>query len=387
MTSIPDLVETFGAENILELNRFGNSTLTRGAFGHISLALRSNQKYELVAIKQIQVALNRNNLQADALYEIKTLRALQSTDKNEQHPNIVKLLAVYAKDPSSLSLAFEYCPVDLSISLEWRRRRRKHPRLLHMDIIRTVARDVLNALSYCHAKGIVHRDIKPGNLLVSKDGYVRLCDFGLARSFADGTDSKGLCTLFYRAPESLLGDTQNCRPTLDMFAAGLIVAELCLGRTLWEGTNEMEQLGFIFRSLGTPHEHHWPGGLQLVETYHYGRLPFAPMSSQPWRFLVPRVMESSDLEDFLASIVALDPNKRISAKHAMEHKWLFNEAVVERTSLLCELVPDELDAPFFLSSPNEASSLSAEVPIRQVLGVAKRRRAFLSQFDRWGEQS
>ncbi|GAX23702.1 hypothetical protein FisN_12Hh279 [Fistulifera solaris] len=383
MTRIHDLVEPFGGKNILELHRFGNATLTRGAFGHISLALRSDdQKYELVAIKQIQGTLN--NLQTDAFYEIKTLCALQSTDKNEPHPNIVKLLAVYAKDSSSWSLAFEYCPVDLSLSLEWRRRRRKHPRLLHINIIRLIARDIWNALSFCHAKGIVHRDIKPGNLLVSKDGYVRLCDFGLARSCAG--DSKGLCTLFYRAPESLLGDTQNCRPALDLFAAGLIVAELCLGRTLWEGTNEMEQLGFIFRSLGTPHECHWPGALQLVETFHYGTLPFAPTSPQLWRTMVPRVMESSDLEDFLALTVALDPDKRISAKRAMEHPWLCHEAVVNRTSLLCELVPDELDAPIFLSSPDEATSELGEVPVRQVLGLAKSRRAFLSQFDTWSDK-
>lgn len=387
-TNTHGLLESFGAENILELNRFGISTLTHGAFGHISLALlhRSNCKSELVAIKSIQGAVSPDNkLQLDVFHEVSALRELQTN--NRHHPNIVKLLALYAKDKTSISLAFEYCPVDLSLALQWRRRRRKPPRLLAVEIIRTIAQDLFEALCFCHGKGIVHCDIKPGNILVSNDGFIRLCDFGLARPMAERAegDSRGVCTLFYRSPESLLGDTQNRRPALDIFAAGLVVAELCLGRTLWEGTNEMDQLGFIFRSLGTPGEKHWPNALQLVEKYHYGRLPFAKTIPLCWSVLMPRVTESSFMEEFFVSTIALDPDKRISAKDALKQKWLSSEAIAERACLLCELVPNELDIPFFVSSNEAVSSIKSEVAIRQILGLANRRRTFLSRFETWGE--
>lgn len=391
MASSHGLFESFGAENILELNQFGNSTFTRGAFGHISLALLcTNGKSELVAIKTIQGAVSRENkLQSDVYHEINALQALQRKNNNEQHPNIVKLLALYAKDTTSISIAFEYCPIDLSLALQWRRCRSKHPRLLSMDVIRTIAKDIWKGLAFCHDKGFVHCDIKPGNLLVSSDGYIRLCDFGLARPFSDSTEGKGMCTLFYRAPESLMGDTQNRSPALDIFAAGLVVAELCQGRTLWEGTNEIDQLGLIFRSLGSPSEHQWPHALQLVEKYHYGRLPFAETTPQSWSAFVPRVTESPDMEEFMESTVALDPNKRISAKDALNHLWLSNGAVAERACLLCELVPDELDTPFFLSSNNNdaVSSVKNEIPIRQILGVANCRRGFLSRFETWGKHT
>lgn len=386
MPNTDNLFDSFGAEHIQELNRCGNPILARGAFGDISLALLLRPKLEVVAIKTIQGAVTSDNkLHVDVFHEITAVRQL----KNDHHPNIVRLLALYAKDDTSVSLAFEYCPVDLHLVLQWRRRRRKHPRLLAFDMIRTIAKDIFQALSFCHEKGFVHGDVKPGNLLVSSDGYIRLCDFGLAQPIADGAVSanqespKGLCTLFYRAPESLLGDFHNRNPAVDIYAAGLVLAELCLGRTLWEGINEIDQLGLIFRFLGSPSENHWPRALQLVEKQQYGRLPFASSSPQPWSSFVPRVTESPHLEDLLKLTVALDPNNRIPAKDVIQHVWFCDEAFAKRAAVLYELVPDELDAPFFLSSNDTLPLMENEVPIRQILGLATCRKVFLSQFETW----
>jgi serine/threonine protein kinase len=133
---------------------------------------------------------------------------------------------------TSLSLAFSYAPVDLYLSSEWRRR--SFLPLLPFDVVKTIARDIFAALAHCH-----HRDVKPGNLLVTSAGVIQLCDFGLAKPFlakqptnndnndnsqppitAGESGTKGLCTLYYRPPEVLLGGPAT-DPAIDMCSAGM----------------------------------------------------------------------------------------------------------------------------------------------------------------------
>jgi len=240
-----------------------NPVLARGAFGELSVAIAtctSIRLWKLAAVKTIaqfstggQLLSGRGGwdscssetsstkLSREAYYEIRALQVLQT------HPNIVELLDVYPSKESSMggkaiSLAFPYCPVDLYVTQEWRRR--SFLSVLSFSILRGIAHDIFSALQHCHANGILHCDIKPGNLLVSSGGYIQLCDFGLARPYStdqkmenieNQEDAKGLCTLYYRPPELLLGGVAET-PAVDTYSAGLVLAELVTGVPLFRGT-------------------------------------------------------------------------------------------------------------------------------------------------------
>lgn len=236
-----------------------NPMIARGAFGEISVAIWTGKdRWRFVAIKTIiqsttsnaslwssslssslaQPAASNAKLSREVFHEICALQLLNP------HPNIVDLLAVYpthggsAMSGSSLSLAFQYCPIDLYTTLEWRRRSLMP--LLPFHVIKGVAFDIFSALNHCHSKGVLHLDVKAGNLLVSSRGIVQLCDFGLAKPYLQngksnvGEESRGLCTLFYRPPELLLGGPADS-PAIDNYSAGVVLSELLTGFPLFRG--------------------------------------------------------------------------------------------------------------------------------------------------------
>lgn len=86
---------------------------------------------------------------------------------------------------------------------------------------------LLNALHYCHTHRIVHRDLKPHNLLLNRDGHIKLADFGLARAFKLPIKAltHEVVTLWYRAPEILLG-SKVYTMSVDVWSLGCIFAEL-----------------------------------------------------------------------------------------------------------------------------------------------------------------
>ena len=120
----------------------------------------------------------------------------------------------------------------------------------------------------------MHRDLKPENILIRKDKVLKLCDFGLARTFSlpIGTLTHEVMTLWYRAPEILLNQ-EKYSPVVDIWSAGHVVITMIQGDSLWKGENEIDMIFRIFRwvslspmitsTLGTPTEEIWPGVTQL----------------------------------------------------------------------------------------------------------------------------
>ena len=106
---------------------------------------------------------------------------------------------------------------------------------------------------FCHQLKVLHRDIKPQNLLVSKEGVLKIADFGLARS--SGIPVKNytheVVTLWYRAPDVLLGST-SYSTSIDIWSIGCIFAELVMMKPIFAGKNNEQQLNAIFKVLGTP---------------------------------------------------------------------------------------------------------------------------------------
>ena len=116
---------------------------------------------------------------------------------------------------------------------------------------------ILNGVDFLHSHRIVHRDLKPQNLLVTREGNIKLTDFGLARIYDFYTLlTSVVVTLWYRSPEVLLG--LPYATAVDLWACGCIIAELYLRRPLFEGRYETDQLDKIFAVIGTPSEQKWP---------------------------------------------------------------------------------------------------------------------------------
>lgn len=123
----------------------------------------------------------------------------------------------------------------------------------------------LQTVAFVHRQGYMHRDIKPENFLIIGENELKLADFGLAKSVKENKDNtEYVSTRWYRAPELALS-SKSYNQAVDVFALGCIMAELFLGRPIFPGRTENDQLTVIFSVLGTPTEHEWPEGFRLMQ--------------------------------------------------------------------------------------------------------------------------
>lgn len=136
-----------------------------------------------------------------------------------------------------LYLVFEFVDRDLKKYME------AQPGTLSRGVVKSFLFQIFHGLAFCHARGIMHRDLKPQNLLVSKEGRLKIADFGLARAFVPPIRplTHEVVTLWYRPPEILLG-SQTYAPPVDVWACGAIFVELLCKRAMFQGDSEVDQL-------------------------------------------------------------------------------------------------------------------------------------------------
>ncbi len=320
-------------------SQFGNCQIARGAFGAIALAIhKSKDTYKYVAVKSIRSALcpNRESLTIPVFTELASLRTLS---EGCGHENVIKLLSVEAGEGSEVALVFPYCPIDLHEILQSQRFRncRASSSILGDSTIRSIMGDILNGLQYCHSKGIIHCDIKPGNVLFNMSlCKFQLADFGLAQLVTHSVPAVGLCTLPYRPPELLFG-CQHYESSIDIWGAGLILAETLTGRPLFYGMSVLDQLGKIMDVLGTPNSDNWP---EINKLPDYGKVSFDERVGVGLHMVLKRVVVDQVLEKFVKSMVALNPSKRASAKECLDNEWMQGE-FCSNQYLRKVLVPDD----------------------------------------------
>jgi len=281
--------------------------LGEGTYGKVYKAqdIRTN---EIVALKKTLLVNEDEGVPATTLREVSILRALSDC------PYIVKLSDVLHTASRNgkpvLYLVFEYLEHDLKhymISKKGRGVGLDKKQALHF------AYQILLGIEHCHSHGVMHRDLKPQNLLVSKDNIIKLADFGLGRSFSIpiGKYTHEVVTLWYRAPEILLGSKCYSTP-IDIWSIGCILAEMITGRPLFCGESEIEQLLAIFRIMGTPSNETWPQ-VENLRDWH----DFPQWKPTDLYKIIPQL--GKDGCDLLTAMLQLDPAKRITASDALQH--------------------------------------------------------------------
>jgi len=284
-----------------EINVIGN-----GAYGTVYKA-RDTLSDKIVAIKKVKLALTEDGVPMSVLREISLLKQLGKSN----HPNIVRLLDICHGQRMDremvLYLVFEHVDQDLNLYIE-----KCPPPGLAPERIKDIMWQILSGVDFLHSHRIVHRDLKPQNILVSREGQVKLADFGLARIYDfSSLLTTVVVTLWYRSPEILLGTTYAT--PVDIWSCGCILAELVLRKPLFPGQYEIDQLGKIFGILGTPSEAEWPKDSSVV------REAFSPRNCRGLESLFPDI-EPQAL-DLLKKMMVFSSDQRISASKALLHPY------------------------------------------------------------------
>lgn len=218
---------------------------------------------------------------------------------------------------NELTLVFEFLEQDLKKLLDM------CDRGLDGATVKTFLYQLLRGVAFCHQNRVLHRDLKPQNLLISRSGELKLADFGLARAFGIPVRSytHEVVTLWYRAPDVLMGSRKYSTP-VDIWSCGCIMAEMINGKPLFPGSTESDQLQKIFKTLGTPTETSWPAAKELPDW----KSDFVRYEGDSWKKLGQKLDEKNNsLDDYgldlLSKFLQYDPNNRISARHAMDHQY------------------------------------------------------------------
>lgn len=277
--------------------------LGEGTYGVVYKA-RDKVTKELYAFKKIRLESDDEGIPSTAIREIALLKELQ-------HPNIVRIQDVIHTN-KKLILVFEYVDQDLKKFFSSR-----EGKPLDGILVKSLLYQLIRGIAHCHQMKVLHRDLKPQNLLVSKEGVLKLADFGLARAFGIPVKNytNEVVTLWYRAPDILLG-SKNYSTSIDIWSIGCIFVEMINLKPLFPGNSEQDQLKKIFKVMGTPTVEKWPTVTELSEwkPENFEKYPGIPLSS-----LVPK-LEPEGL-DLLDKLLRCNPSERITAKKALEHPY------------------------------------------------------------------
>lgn len=206
-----------------------------GTYGVVMKA-RHRETGQVVAIKKFKDSDDDENVRKTSLREVRVLKQLR-------HDNVITLLEVFRKK-GKLHLVFEYVEKTILEVLE------RKPNGLDEGEVRRYTYQLLRAVDYCHSHNVIHRDVKPENILISKNGALKLCDFGFARPMSvGGRYTDYVATRWYRSPELLVGDVEYGKG-VDVWAIGCIFAEVSNGMPLFPGESDVDQLAHIVRCFG-----------------------------------------------------------------------------------------------------------------------------------------
>ncbi|GIY09024.1 cyclin-dependent kinase 9 [Caerostris darwini] len=291
----------------------------QGTFGEVFKAVhRSSRK--VVALKKVLMENEKEGFPITALREIKILQLLK-------HENIVNLIEICSSKATSSSkyprttfyLVFDFCEHDLAGLLSNVKVK------FSLGEIKMIMKQILRGLYFIHSNKILHRDMKAANILITKNGVLKLADFGLARAFGGYNQpnryTNRVVTLWYRPPELLLGE-RNYGPPIDIWGAGCIMAEMWTRSPIMQGVNEQHQLNLICQFCGSIVPETFPG-CETLELYKQIRLP-KDLKRKVKERLKPWVKDENALE-LLDKMLQIHPSRRIDSDNALDHDFFWSD--------------------------------------------------------------
>lgn len=295
----------------MSLSRYEkHEKLGEGSYG---VVYRATDKVtnQIVALKILKLNnYDDDGVPSNLLREISILKSIN-------HINIITLTDVSTQS-YPIYLAFEYIDIDLNRLMNMRKRH------LRRSDVKSYAYQMLAGVYYLHSHRIIHRDIKPENILISRNGVLKLCDFGMARYYNVPMRpyTKGVVTLWYKAPEIILGGFYEL--SIDIWSIGCILYQMITDTPLFRGDGQIDQLMKIINVLGTPNEDTCPGFCSKVKDDMGIELPEKPGCD------LAAMMNGGDplLIDLVLRMLKFDPMKRISAKEALCHPY-FDDIPIE----------------------------------------------------------
>uniref|UniRef100_A0A8C4SZA8 Cyclin-dependent kinase 9 (CDC2-related kinase) n=1 Tax=Erpetoichthys calabaricus TaxID=27687 RepID=A0A8C4SZA8_ERPCA len=257
-----------------------------------------------------------------ALREIKILQLLK-------HENVVNLIEIcrtkvatqFNRYKGSIYLVFDFCEHDLAGLLSNANVK------FTLAEIKKVMQMLLNGLYYIHRNKILHRDMKAANVLITRDGVLKLADFGLARAFSLAKNSQPnrytnrVVTLWYRPPELLLGE-RDYGPPIDLWGGGCIMAEMWTRSPIMQGNTEQHQLTLISQLCGSITPEVWPN----VDKYElYQKLELPKGQKRKVKDRLKAYVKDPYALDLIDKLLVLDPSQRTDSDDALNHDFFWSD--------------------------------------------------------------
>jgi cyclin-dependent kinase 7 len=274
-------------------------------------------------LKKFNLRNRRDGFDVSALREITILKEIN-------HENIEKILDMfYSKN--NLFVLKEYIDIPLHRLIYMSVKYPTELKLSEADK-KGIMIQILSGLAEIHRNGILHRDLAPSNILIKKNGIVKISDFGLSRFIASPGRpmSQGVITINYRSPEILFG-AKFYSFSIDVWSAGCILAELLIETPLFLGKNDIEILKEIFNLLGLPNENNWPDYVQLPEFRLFKGIPITSIQNKFAKF-------NDECRDLLEKMLVLNPNNRITAEEALNHPYFKIDPLPSNKERIAEIV-------------------------------------------------
>ncbi len=299
---------------------YSTKYIGRGSFSFVYKG-HHHKTNQTVAIKKMELDSVDDNLRNHIRSEIKLMKKLR-------HPNIVILIDVLHDNKGSVYLIMEYCPGgDLATFLNRKPLKEKYAK--------KYIQQIANAMEYLVSRNIMHRDLKPQNIMLHDPNTIKLTDFGFAKVFDSDHDqmTNTICgSPIYMAPEII--KCNNYSMKTDLWSIGIILYEMIVGQPPYKARNHYELV-------------------QKIETS---------------TIYIPKSIEvSNDCKDLIYKLLQKEPDKRISWNEFFQHFWITGDIVLNSLRKNYENELDELldSLDLTLPSSDDEKKKSKPIPIKK----------------------